>query len=296
MVGGVVVDDSESVASNTRESLLRSVVPAGSSVIVVGGDDALADGLADHGCAVDRVGVDGPAPQGTGQVVVVASGALGSVSPAEAVARAGRWLAPDGRLVVLLGNAAHGNRRLAVLVGRRLDTVPSPDGTPGLDLDTRDHALDVLAEAGFRVTEVRATVVTPQTSDEVPAGLVAWVRHQPESHEATFAVVAVAGDPAPCPPLTTFAVERSDADERWESMPELDGMEAASQEITRLRRALLTARDHQIGMLAQAGTLRREQDRLRGERAMIMRSPDWRVGRMVVAPARMMKRALRGMR
>lgn|GEM_PF-3492270 len=307
VVVGAVVDRSERVAPaspNSCEALLGSVIGPGSSVVLVGGDESLAASLTAAGCTVERAGLDEPAPGGarTGQVVLVASGVLGSEAPEELLSRARQRMDPGGRLVVLFENAAHTDRRLAVLAGRRFDEPPSLDGTSGLDLDTRAHVLEVVARAGYQVTEVLATVVDPvRVPGAVPEMLAAWVRHQPESHEATFVVVAAPGGPALPPPLTGYAAEHPGVGERWVSMPELEGMEAASQEIIRLRRALLTLRDHQIGALAEAGTLRRERNRLREEnkelvhdRMLIQQSLSWKVGRTMVAPVSKMKRVLRG--
>ncbi|MCL2422460.1 MAG: hypothetical protein FWD11_00970 [Micrococcales bacterium] len=266
-------------------------------MVLVGGDDALAARLVDHQCTVDRVAFDQTPRAGSraADVVVVASGPLGSADPENSLIRARDWLTPDGKLVLFFGNAVHADRRLAVLAGKRLDDVPSPDGATGFDLDTRDHALAVVAAAGLRATGVYATVRDPsEPSDEVPAVLASWVQHQPETSEATFVVVAQDGDAASPAPATVLAADHPGANAHLEPMPELDGMEAASAESARLRRALLNARDYQIGTMAESRVLRRERDRLRKDLKMVTDSPDFRIGRLLVNPARKMKYLLKG--
>ena len=118
------------------------------------------------------------------------------------------------------------------------------------------------------MTRLRSTVVDPLSSEveldaeDLPAELVEWVRSKPDSFNYQYVLAvepATAGAAVPRPELETADVlpEMSEAEERGVAL--LLEKRALVEEITALRRKVLTMRDHAIGAEAELGTARREQ-------------------------------------
>jgi 2-polyprenyl-3-methyl-5-hydroxy-6-metoxy-1,4-benzoquinol methylase len=120
--------------------------------------------------------------------------------PNEILARLSGLLAPGGSVVLSVPNVAHGSVRLALLQGswdyRDLGLM---DRTH-LRFFTRATLLAMVRSAGLVAVDVRATTLDPLDGevtvdvDRLPAGVVDWVRHQPDAVSYQFVVRAVRDD------------------------------------------------------------------------------------------------------
>ena len=99
-------------------------------------------------------------------------------------------LAPDGRLVLSVPNAAHASVRLAQLEGR---WVPATTASRVFVLDSLCALLD---EAGLAIQQLRATVVDPLSTEvegtpgPLPSPVVEWLRDQPGALDHHYVVLA----------------------------------------------------------------------------------------------------------
>jgi SAM-dependent methyltransferase len=272
---------------NTGHAQIVELVGEGRNVLVVGsGLDPLGRALRELGCTVAGVERDSEAAATAATVlddvrvgdvgttslaeifggaafdVIVLSDLLGRVSdPQTLLEDAKALLAPQGRIVISVPNAVHGSRRLALLQG----SWPWSGNVPGRGL-SRQGLVDLLDLAGLQADELRGTVadplrVPPDVDDkELPAGVVEWVRNQPDAliHEIQVAATPVADGREPVHILRLIPAVNVD-DVRCRDQHTDAAVEAA--------RESLRMKDHVLGLQAEATTartrFRREADRRR---------------------------------
>lgn len=248
--------------------------------------------------------------------------------PAAVLRSAIPLLAPGGSVVVSVPNVGHGSIRLALLQGRWQYTETGLLDRTHIRFFTRDSFSDLFDEAGLSMTDLRSTVVDPLASEvkvdgnALPGAVVDWVRRQPDSMHYQFVARAEVSaarratpDLVPAVELPRVIDEHTERAEREATLaqlpPEAEQMVA---QLMDLRRRLLMARDHAIGAdaavglaraelevaRADAGGLRIELEALRAEHASAVRELDqlkrsrtWRAGRLLVAPASRLLRAVR---
>ena len=215
-------------ASNTSHYQLLDLVGGHKSVLDVGcATGYLARALRERGCAVSGIEYDAEAAEQarphldhlvvgdlnvldlaaefggrTFDVVVLGDILEHLVDPTEVLARLVGLLAPGGSVVISIPNVAHGSLRLALLQGswdyRELGLM---DRTH-LRFFTRSTLLAMVRTAGLAAVDVRATTLDPLAGevtvdvDRLPAGVVDWVRAQPDSFTYQFLVRAVRDDAA----------------------------------------------------------------------------------------------------
>lgn len=249
--------------ANDPGALVAALVGAGRTVLHLGCDDPTpARTLVENGCLVS--GVAAAAPQDATQLfeeLVVADLRTSSLTssfkpgsfevvladagaPTAALRDATTLLATDGRLLVTARNAAHGSRRLALLLGRA--------GESGVDLVTAESLCDLLEDAGLAVRELHSTVRDPldglpgPDAARLPSDVVEWVRFQPGALDDTYVAVAGPadpGDPFATRPEVTPAVS---ADEVRVD----DEHTAWVRQDREARHRMLTVRDHILGLEA----------------------------------------------
>jgi 2-polyprenyl-3-methyl-5-hydroxy-6-metoxy-1,4-benzoquinol methylase len=213
-------------ASNTSHYQLLELVGGHKSVLDVGcATGYLAQALVERGCTVSGIEYDSEAAEQArphldqlvvGDLNVLDLSAafegrtfdaivLGDIlehlpEPNEILARLSGLLAPGGSVVLSVPNVAHGSVRLALLQGswdyRDLGLM---DRTH-LRFFTRATLLAMVRSAGLVAVDVRATTLDPLDGevtvdvDRLPAGVVDWVRHQPDAVSYQFVVRAVRDD------------------------------------------------------------------------------------------------------
>ncbi|MDO8108549.1 class I SAM-dependent methyltransferase [Isoptericola sp. b441] len=262
-------------AANTSHALMLDLVGGGSRVLDVGcATGYLAQALAARGCTVSGVEMDPAAAEiarplldrlvvgnlaeldlvaelGAGQFdVVVLGDVLEHLEQPEAVLRSMvPLLAPGGSFVISTPNVAHGSLRLGLLLGRWEYTDRGLLDRTHLRFFTRASLRALLRTAGLVPTELRRTVVDPLGGEvridpaTLPAGLIDWVRAQPDADTYQFV---------------------------WRAVPDTD---AAVAQLAR-ERDELTDRLGALG--AELASARRERDDARGsldelQRTRVMR-------------------------
>ena len=334
------VYDLESIdpeATNTGHALVIDLVGAGQRVLDIGCSTGfLGEVLIDRGCTVDGVEIDPEAAElarkrGLRTVTVLdldhddLPAAIGSerydriilsevlehlVRPGAVLAAAATLLAPGGQIIISVPNVTHGSLRLALLQGRWDYRDTGLLDRTHVRFFTEDSIQELVAEAGLQVTRLRSTVVDPLSSEveldaeDLPAELVEWVRSKPDSFNYQYVLAvepATAGAAVARPELETADVlpEMSEAEEHGVAL--LLEKRALVEEITALRRKVLTMRDHAIGAEAELGTARREQAimarklaKAEHDVAELRLSASWRVGQLVVSPLSRVRRTIRG--
>ena len=237
--------------SNSSHTQMLELVGEGRSVLDVGcATGYLAEALAAQGCTVSGIEYDAEAAEqarphlarlvvadltavrladafdGERFDVVVFGDVLEHLPDAEAVLRGARdVLADGGHVVISIPNVAHGSVRLALLQGRWQYTDTGLLDRTHIRFVTRESLHRLLADAGFVATEVRTTRLDPLDAevavdaDALPAGVVDWVRRQPDALTYQFVLRAVPDDA----PGADVAAARSEA-------AELAGMLAQARE------------------------------------------------------------------
>ena len=148
------------------------------------------------------------------------------VDPAGLLARVATLLVPGGSVVISTPNVAHGALRLALLQGRwRYRDLGLLDRTH-LRFFTRESLESVVREAGLVAVDVRTTrrdALDTEVEIDVaglPAGLVEWVRAQPDAEVYQFVLRAVRDDGAAVPDV--LRAERDDLRRRLSDVQALN--------------------------------------------------------------------------
>jgi len=213
-------------AENTSHGLLLALVGGGKSVLDLGcATGYLAEALAARGCRVSGVELVPEAAEKarpflerlvTGDLneldLVSAFGPMsfdvlmcGDVlehlaDPAAVLRRAIPVLAPGGSVVISIPNVAHGSIRLALLQGRWQYTETGLLDRTHLRFFTLRALDELLAAAGLVAVDVRRTTADPLgvevaiDEEDLPPGVVDWVRSRPEALTYQFVVRAVVDD------------------------------------------------------------------------------------------------------
>jgi 2-polyprenyl-3-methyl-5-hydroxy-6-metoxy-1,4-benzoquinol methylase len=224
-------------------------------------------------------------------------------------------LAAGGAVVISIPNVAHGSLRLALLQGRWDYLETGLLDRTHLRFFTRESVLLMVAGAGLHITDLRGTILDPlgcevEIDDEsLPGTIVEWVRRQPDALTYQFVLRAEVGraDGAPVPDLVP-AVELPPADDAHTARAALEARDAAEipnrrvliDELTDVRRRILTLRDHAIGAEVAVSTARAEAmaatadlHRSLTELAAVRESRTWRTGKLVLSPVGVVRRILR---
>ena len=172
------------------------------------------------------------------------------MDPGPVLARLVTLLAPAGSVVISVPNVSHGSVRLALLQGRwEYRDLGLLDRTH-VRFFTRHTLLEMLRGAGLVAAEIRTTTMDPLAAEVVvdanrlPAGVVDWVREQPDAQTYQFLVRAVVDDAA-------GAVDAA----RRERAELSDAPAQAHEQVTRLAAELDQARSD-VAALRSTRTMR----------------------------------------
>ena len=274
---------------NDRRTQIVSLVGRDRSVVLVGvGTGEVAGALVEAGCqviAVDAEDAFDPTLRGrlkelvvadvrsqglaalvdtSGVDVVVLDGVLqGTSSPEALLTDARSLLSPGGALVVSVPNAGHATLRLAALRTGATATTVHPF--------TGDSLCSLLERGGWVVDVYRATMADPldlqATAGELrglPAGVVEWVRHQPDALRLEYVVHARAAgsdhEEAGRAPLEVLAAA--------DDVRRTDEFTAQRQAQQGESLAVLNERDHLLGLEARtvAAAIKQRQAEQRAQR------------------------------
>lgn len=314
---------------NTSHSIVVDLVGENKSVLDVGcATGYLAEVLNERGCTVSGIEYDAKAADRARlRMANVVVGDLNTMplsqafagqtfdriifgdvlehlqDPAAVLRSAASLLAPDGEVVISIPNVAHGALRLALLQGRwKYNDTGLLDRTHIRFFSLRS-LFELLDEAGFAATEVRATVVDPLNTEieisdsELPDGIIEWVRHQPQALDYQYVLSVVPSDDLPGPRVQVVPAVPHD-EVRLD-----DGYSARARMTREEQHRMLRIRDHVIGLEASAARnaaslekLRERNDELQKEladvaedRRRIKASFTWRVGMVASAPVRLVR-------
>lgn len=163
-------------------------------------------------------------------------------------------LAPDGRVYVSIPNVAHAAVRLSLLAGRWDYTPTGLLDATHVRFFTRESVCRLLEDAGLAIEVLQSTVLDPLETEiavdavHLPPAVVEWVRHQPDAlnyqYVATARLLAPGEDRPPRPVLQPL---REPTEVRHQ-----DAHTKELREHQRDRHAVLTMRDHIIGLEASA--------------------------------------------
>jgi len=224
-------------------------------------------------------------------------------------------LASGGAIVISVPNVTHGSLRLSLLQGRWDYRETGLLDRTHLRFFTRESVLQMVADAGLYVTCLWGTILDPlgcevEIEDEsLPGTIVDWVRHQPDALTYQFVLRAEVGwnDETSVPQLIP-AAELPPADDEHSKRAALEERDAAVvadrrvliDELTDIRRRVLTLRDHAIGAEASVGAAHFEVEvvkadlhRALAELTAVKRSVTWRVGAIFLFPFAVLRRLLR---
>lgn len=220
-------------------------------------------------------------------------------------------LAAGGAVVISVPNVTHGSVRLALLQGRWDYRETGLLDRTHLRFFTRKSTLRMVGDAGLHVTSLWGTVLDPlacevEIDDEsLPGTVVDWVRHQPDALTYQFVLRAEVG-PSDEPVAELIpAVELPPADDEHSRRAFIETRDASFvadrhlliDELTDLRRRILTLRDHAIGAEASVGAaqfevevVRADLHRALAELTAVKGSATWRVGASLLTPVRVLRR------
>ena len=227
------------------------------------------------------------------------------VDPGRTLRAAVSLLAETGEIVISVPNVAHGALRLALLQGRWDYRETGLLDRTHLRFFNRDSILALIRDAGLSVAELRATVTDPLSTEveidetRLPLGLVDWVRTQPWSFDYQYILRTRRGSGSEeleaVPARVIPEMEEGRRRERG-----LRGTDTTQLERIELWRKVLTLRDYAVGAEAELGNSRAELDRLTAERDEARRaangmraSASWRIGHLVVGPAKRIRQRWR---
>jgi 2-polyprenyl-3-methyl-5-hydroxy-6-metoxy-1,4-benzoquinol methylase len=330
----VTVYDLKSVdpdAANTSHALVLELVGGARRVLDVGCSTGyLGRVLAERGCVVDGVEIDPEAarlarehlhavieidlddedlaqsfPGCQYDCIVLADVLEHLVNPRAVLESAVSLLAPDGAVVISVPNVTHGSVRLALLQGRWDYRDTGLLDRTHIRFFTRESILDLVRESGLAVIELRSTVVDPLSSEvelnsgSLPKALVGWVRAQTDSFNYQFVIRAKLGLQEGKIPAVDPAAHLPEMDETYDAEATFRDLDGFRNELTELRRHILTLRDHAIGAEVSMGTARAQVEAAKAdlqgvlaELAAVKRSRTWRAGKMVLSPVGVLRRIL----
>lgn len=186
------------------------------------------------------------------------------LDPAAVLRSAMTLLAPGGAIVVSIPNVAHGSLRLALLQGAWEYRDTGLLDRTHIRFFTLDGLQELLTSVGLVATDLNAVVLDPLAVEvrvdqtRLPAGVVDWVRHQPEAFSYQYVLRAEPAAGSGLVPVTTPtpAVEQQpvvDANVPPEVLDQLAirlnaQHAAAAAQAVGARQQLLTARDNAIGL------------------------------------------------
>jgi 2-polyprenyl-3-methyl-5-hydroxy-6-metoxy-1,4-benzoquinol methylase len=268
---------------NTSHTLVADLVGTGKRVLDVGcwtGD--LGRALATRGCTVSGLEIDVAAAEkaravldevvvadldvtpasshfaeGTFDVVVFADVLEHLKDPTAVLADAGRLLAPGGRVVLSVPNITHGSVRLALLQGRWSYTETGLLDVTHIRFFAREGLRELFREAGMVCDDLRGSLADPLVvevdvdADRLPAGVVEWVRHEPDAlvYQFVAAVRPASADDELTAPLPLLALPVPE-----ENVRAIDKHTQRAEEELEARHRVLTVRDHVIGLEAATAT------------------------------------------
>ena len=310
--------------TNTSHGLVVGMVPPGSRVLDVGcADGYLGDALSVKECTVHGVELDPEAAEAARtrlasvvvanaetldyvaefgadafDVVVLADVLEHCVNPARVLAGALSVLSDTGILVISIPNVSHGSLRLGLLQGRWNYTPLGLLDETHLRFFTWSTLQDLLAEAGISVSQAWMTTADPLATEvevddeDLPDGLVDWVRTQPLALAYQYVLTArrtPPGEVAPRLDPTPAGVAVTP--------PVSPALLSARDEVVALRRTLVDRDDeiraqkevitvHEVALL----NLLEEQRGLLEEQRRLLGSSTWRVGTKILAPVRLIRR------
>ncbi|AEG45126.1 bifunctional 2-polyprenyl-6-hydroxyphenol methylase/3-demethylubiquinol 3-O-methyltransferase UbiG [Isoptericola variabilis] len=231
------------------------------------------------------------------------------VDPARVLRSALDVLADDGEVIISVPNVTHGSLRLALLSGRWRYTDEGLLDRTHVRFFTWSSLVELVSDAGLVVREAWSTNLDPLGTEvdvdgeSVPPGVVDWVRHQPRALDYQFVVRASRGTPDGEVPEVRPAVPYGEA--RFE-----DSFTEQARALAEEKHQTLVLRDYVLGLEAQVAraakelervTSESEADRTRLERLVddlvkerdaMRKSVTWKVGRLLMTPVRLAKRAV----
>ena len=312
--------DFDPTHTNTSHGLVVGMVPAGSRVLDVGcAAGYLGDALSVKGCTVHGIELDPVAAESARtrlasvvvadaealdyvtefgedafDVVVLADVLEHCVNPDRVLERALSVLTDTGILVVSMPNVSHGSLRLGLLQGRWNYTPLGLLDETHLRFYTWTTLRDLLAEAGFSVAEAWMTTADPLATEvevdeeDLPEGLVEWVRNQPQALGYQFVLTAERTPPGEVAPRIEPAPAGDVA-----APPTSQALLSAREEVAALRRTL-ARRDDELRSAKEIITVHevRILDLL-AEHQRLLTSSAWRLGSSALAPVRMVRRLVR---
>ncbi|GGR72813.1 2-polyprenyl-3-methyl-5-hydroxy-6-metoxy-1,4-benzoquinol methylase [Nocardioides luteus] len=193
------------------------------------------------------------AEPGAYDVVIFADVLEHLLDPRAALEQARSLLAPGGRVVVSIPNVTHGSVRLALLQGRWQTTDTGLLDRTHIRFYSREGLLDLFAEAGYAVEDLRGTTADPLNVEvavdpvRLPEGVVEWTRRQPDALVYQFQLAARPLADGELPPAPPALVEAAPAEE----VRLRDDHTARYEELIRSR---LATRDHILGIQASANS------------------------------------------
>jgi 2-polyprenyl-3-methyl-5-hydroxy-6-metoxy-1,4-benzoquinol methylase len=212
--------------TNNSHNLMLELIGGGKDVLDLGcATGYLAEALRAQGCRVSGVEYDERAAEKARpflERLVVGDltdpGTLGALAgetfdvlvfgdvlehlpePAEVLSRALSLLAPGGSVVISIPNVSHGSLRLALLQGRWEYRDTGLLDRTHIRFFTRATLEDLLRRAGLVPVDLRATVHDPLGTEvvvdpqDLPDGVVDWVRRQPGALDYQYVLRAVRDD------------------------------------------------------------------------------------------------------
>ncbi|WP_125774514.1 class I SAM-dependent methyltransferase [Antribacter gilvus] len=314
---------------NSSQTLEAEFVGEGRTVLDVGcASGYLADALNVQGCKVSGIELDAEAAEiarpkldklviGNLEEVALADAFAGSTferivfgdilehlsDPAAVLTSALEILTDDGEIIISVPNVAHGSLRLALMQGRWNYTPTGLLDNTHIRFFTYEGLVDMLASVGLVVREAWSTSLDPLgtevavSAEDLPDGVVDWVRHQPRALDYQYVVRASRGKPDGPPPEVQPAVPAEEC--RFDDIY-AHRAHAAAEEAHRA----LVSRDNIIGLESQIARLEKDLEKARSEanevhaqlalaaedRQAVYRSATWRAGRLVLTPLNVVKR------
>lgn len=202
---------------------------------------------------LERTSLSSCFPGQTFDTIVFADVLEHVMDPLAVLSDAKNLLAPGGFVVLSIPNVTHGSVRLALLQGLWDYADTGHLDRTHLRFFSRRGLVELVRGAGFAIDHLGATVLdvlgreVTFDGDQLPPGVVEWVRDQTDSMVYQFIVrahpdeAAATAEIPPLVPATPFHTLRP-----------VDGWTAQAQAETAKEHRLLTQRDHVIGLEAAA--------------------------------------------
>lgn len=197
--------------------------------------------------------------------------------PARALGDAVDLLDESGRIVISVPNVTHGSLRLALLQGRWTTTDTGLLDHTHIRFFTRESLLALVAEAGLVVDDLRATVFDPFGTEVdidpagLPAGVIDWVRAQPDAHVYQFQLAARRARPGEQPVAPELSMPIDPGRARPTDARRLDLVRVWRRELVERERVVAleatseTARAHSRWAAARIAKLERQLEEARAD-------------------------------